>query len=134
MPRPRRDYRIELAQDGTVATERGVALDVPRAWTPEHLLLAALARCSLLALDYHARRTDVRANGAGSASGSVDRRPDGVWAFVDVECALDVSLEPRPSTKELAALLDRAETGCFVGSSLTPKPRYRWRVNGDEVR
>jgi organic hydroperoxide reductase OsmC/OhrA len=134
MPQPRTDYRIELAPDGTLTTERNVRLDVPSAWTPEHLLLAALARCSLLALDFHARRTDVEAHGAGSASGSVDRRPDGAWAFVDVECSLDVSLEPAPSTEGLAALLDRAETGCFVGSSLTPKPRYRWRVNGHEVR
>ena len=134
MARPRTDYRIELAADGSFTTERNVRLDVPRAWTPEHLLLAALARCSLLALDFHARRTEVEAHGAGSASGSVDRRADGDWAFVDVECDLDVSLEPRPPAEELAALLDRAERGCFVGSSLTPKPRYRWRVNGEEVR
>jgi organic hydroperoxide reductase OsmC/OhrA len=133
MPRPRTDYRIDLDRDGTLVTERGLPLEVPRAWTPEHLLLAALARCSLLALDFHARRASVEAEGSGSATASVDRRPDGVWAFVDVECSLDVSLEPRPSTQELTTLLDRAERGCFVGSSLTPKPRYHWRVNGDQV-
>jgi organic hydroperoxide reductase OsmC/OhrA len=134
MPRPRTDYRIELAADGTLVTERGRPLEVPPAWTPEHLLLAALARCSLLALEHHARRASLESAGSGSAHGSVDRRPDGAWAFVDLECSLDVSLEPHPSSEELAALIDRAERGCFIGSSLTAKPRYRWRVNGDEVR
>ena len=31
---------------------------------------------------------------------------------------------------ELAALLAKAERDCFVGASLKPSPRYRWRVNG----
>jgi organic hydroperoxide reductase OsmC/OhrA len=134
MPRPRTDYRIELDRDGMLTTERGHPFDIPRGWTPEHLLLAALARCSLLALDHHAKRASVEAGAAGWAKGSVDRRPDGMWAFVDVECSLDVSLDPPPSPDELRDLLDRAEHGCFIGSSLTVKPRYRWRVNGEDVR
>ena len=131
VPRPRTEYRIELGRDGAFQTERGHPLEVPRAWTPEHLLLAALARCSLLALEYHASRTAVEVEGSGTASGSVDRRPDGVWAFVDVKCSLEVTLRPAP--EDLAGLLERAERGCFVGSSLAEKPRYRWRVNGAEV-
>jgi organic hydroperoxide reductase OsmC/OhrA len=134
MPRPRKDYRIELRRSGTLTTERGHPLDLPRAWTPEHLLLAAVARCSLIALDHHARRASLEAGGSGWASGSVDRSPDGAWAFVDVECSLDVSLDPAPSRDVLRGLLDRAERGCFIGSSLTPKPRYHWRVNGEEIR
>ena len=134
MARPRTDYRIELQRDGTLTTERGYALDLPRAWTPEHLLLAAVARCSLHALDFHAKRAEIEAGGAGWASGSVDRRPDGVWAFVDIQCSLDVSLSPPPSQDELGDLLERAERGCFIGSSLTASPRYHWRVNGEQVR
>jgi hypothetical protein len=30
-------------------------------------------------------------------------------------------------------LLDSAEWGCFIGASLTVKPRYEWRVNGELV-
>jgi hypothetical protein len=52
----------------------------------------------------------------------------------DVECSLDVSLDPAPPQDVLRGLLDRAERGCFIGSSLTPKPRYHWRVNGEEIR
>jgi organic hydroperoxide reductase OsmC/OhrA len=134
MPQPRKDYRIELRRDGTLTNERGHPLDLPRAWTPEHLLLAAVARCSLIARDHHAKRASLEAGGAGWASGSVDRRPDGIWAFVDVECSLDVSLVPPPAQDELRGLLDRAERGCFIGSSLAPKPHYRWRVNGEAIR
>ena len=28
----------------------------------------------------------------------------------------------------------RAEHGCFIGNSLTARPRLVWRVNGDHVR
>jgi hypothetical protein len=118
MPQPHTDYRIELRRDGTLTNERGHPLDVPR----------------LIALDHHAKRASLEAGGAGWASGSVDRRPDGVWAFVDVECSLDVSLDPPPPQDELRGLLGRAERGCFIGSSLAPKPRYRWRVNGEAIR
>lgn len=31
---------------------------------------------------------------------------------------------------EFAVSLER---GCFVGASLTAKPRYRWTVNGKEI-
>jgi organic hydroperoxide reductase OsmC/OhrA len=133
MPRPRTDYRIELHADGTLATERDTELEVPSGWTPEHLLLAALTRCSLLAFDYHAKRAALEVAGTGSATGSVDRRLDGSWAFVGIECTLDVSLEPTPPRDEVVALVERAERGCFIGSSLEPRPRYHWRINGEDV-
>jgi hypothetical protein len=30
-------------------------------------------------------------------------------------------------------LIEQAERDCFVGASLDPSPRYRWRVNGSDV-
>jgi hypothetical protein len=48
-----------------------------------------------------------------------------------VELALKLELEPEADT--LAELLTLAERDCFVGSSLTAKPRYRWVVNGRTV-
>ena len=104
-------------------------------WTPEHLLLAGLARCTLKSLDFHADRTGIAARGSAAAAGVVTRREDdGRFAFVEIECELDVQLEPRPEGEALAELLDLAERDCFVGASLTPNPRYEWRVNGEVVR
>ena len=62
------------------------------------------------------------------------RAADGRYAFTEVECGLDVRLEPAPANDALAELLDLAERDCFVGASLTAAPRYEWRVNGEFVR
>jgi organic hydroperoxide reductase OsmC/OhrA len=104
-------------------------------WAPEHFVLAGLARCTLKSLDFHAKRIDVTARGTASAEGLVTRREtDGRYAFVEIECGLDVELEPEPEKDELTELLDLAERDCFVGASLSPAPRYEWRVNGELVR
>lgn len=112
--------------------------DAPRAeqdWAPEHLVLAGLARCTLKSLAFHAKRGELAVSGSASAEGLVTRREDdGLYAFVEIECALDVTLEPLPERERLGELLALAERDCFVGASLTAKPRYKWRVNGALVR
>jgi hypothetical protein len=59
------------------------------------------------------------------------RDTDGRYAFVRVRVELDVTLEPRPAN--VRELLSKAERDCFVGASLTAKPRYRWTVDGEEI-
>jgi organic hydroperoxide reductase OsmC/OhrA len=104
-------------------------------WTPEHLVLAGLARCMLTSLDFHAKRADVETRGSASAAGVVAKREnDGRYAFVEIECGLDVELDPPPEGEQLDELIGLAERDCFVGASLTVKPRYEWRVNGEVVR
>jgi hypothetical protein len=61
------------------------------------------------------------------------REEDGRYALVEVECGLDVELEPLPEGEALAELLALAERDCFIGASLTAPPRYEWRVNGEVV-
>ena len=126
-------YAVDLATTGEVRNEDGVALVQPAEWSPEHLLLAALVRCSLKSLRYHARRTGVDAGPAtGSARTLVTKREtDGHYALVDTEVELAVELEPEPDA--LAELLALAERDCFIGSSLTAKPSYRWVVNGRTI-
>ena len=53
---------------------------------------------------------------------------------VEARVALDIEVEPALGAEALAKLLDSAEWGCFVGASLTAKPTYEWRVNGETVR
>ena len=125
MPR-RFEYTVTVVGDGPVQCEED--------WTPEHLVLAGLGRCTLKSLAFHAERAGVRPTGAAAAQGVVEKRPnDGRYAFVEVECGLDVALEPLPEGTRLRELLDLAERDCFVGASLTAKPRYEWRVNGEVV-
>jgi organic hydroperoxide reductase OsmC/OhrA len=103
-------------------------------WAPEDLLLAGLARCTLASLEFHAKRAGISVSGSAAAAGAVTKREeDGRYAFVEVEVGLDLDLDPAPSSEQLQELLDLAERDCFVGASLTVKPAYEWRVNGELV-
>jgi organic hydroperoxide reductase OsmC/OhrA len=130
----RREYAVELDREGSLTIEGGGPLEFEGPWTPEHLVLAALAACSIASLAYHARRGNLELAATASASGAVaPREEDDRYAFVDVECRVEAELDPLPEGEELTTLLARAERGCFVGASLTSEPRYRWIVNGNEV-
>jgi uncharacterized OsmC-like protein len=59
------------------------------------------------------------------------RDTDGRYAFIRIKVEVDVTLEPKPQS--IRELLAKAERDCFVGASLTAKPRYRWTVNGEEL-
>jgi organic hydroperoxide reductase OsmC/OhrA len=123
--------RFEYAVTETAGTPAKAEPD----WTPEHLLLAGLARCTLASLEFHARRADVSVAGTATAQGVVTKRDqDGRYAFVKVECTLDVTLEPTPQDEGVEELIDLAERDCFIGASLTTPPNYSWRVNGEALR
>jgi organic hydroperoxide reductase OsmC/OhrA len=120
------EYAVTVAGDGPVRCEDD--------WTPEHLVLAGLGRCTLKSLSFHAVRAGLSARGTAAVQGAVEKRPeDGRYAFVEVECGLDVEFDPAPENEGLRELLDLAERDCFVGASLTAKPLYEWRVNGAVV-
>jgi uncharacterized OsmC-like protein len=120
------EFTASVAADGRV-TAHGESLLPPGSWSPEHLVLAGLVRCSLTSLRHHARRGSIEVVGSGEASGTVTRREeDGRYAFVEVACRLDVELAPPPD--DLEDLLAKAERDCFVGASLTAKPTYVWNV------
>lgn len=127
-------YGITLDAEGAARSdEGGPVLDAHDAWTPEHLVLAGLGRCTLKSLDYHAKRGGVASGGSVAASGEVTQRDtDGRYAFVRIKVELDVTLDPAP--ENVRELLSKAERDCFVGASLAAKPRYRWTVNGEEIR
>jgi organic hydroperoxide reductase OsmC/OhrA len=116
----------------SVSAALGKPLDPDRTWSPEDLVLAGLIQCTLASLAFYAERDGIEIAGSGAADGVVTKREsDGRYAFVEILCGLDVELEPKPDGEKLGALLDSAEWGCFVGASLTVKPRYEWRVNGE---
>ena len=126
-------YGVDLTTTGGLTDESGIGLDIPAGWTPEHLLLAALIRCSVKSLRHHAARRNVDvASAFGSTRTLVTKRDtDDRYALVETEVELAVELEPEPDA--LGELLALAERDCFVGSSLTAKPSYRWVVNGRTI-
>jgi organic hydroperoxide reductase OsmC/OhrA len=121
-------YAVDLRDD--LRTEDGTPLHADAAWSPEHLLLAALVRCSLKSLEYHARRGRNEVEDAhGSAHAMITKREsDGRYATAEIDVELSVRFRQRPGHDELRELLQKAERDCFVGASLTVKPQYRWTV------
>ena len=129
------EYSVSVDADGRAYTEDGAPLAVPEEWTPEHLVLAALVRCTLKSLAYHTRRAGVSVSAGSTATGVVTRREDdGRYGLVEARCIVDVSLDPLPDEAAIAELLEKAERDCFVGASLRAAPRYEWRVNGRRAR
>lgn len=126
------DYSVTLDRRYRVAADGGDPQQLPRDFAPEHLALASLARCTLASLAYHAARSGLTASASSAvASGRVTRREaDGRYAFVDLECRLDVELSPPPDPEAQRSLLAKAERDCFVGASFVAPTRYVWRVNG----
>jgi len=128
-------YAVDLTAGGELTEENGVVLDAHAAWSPEHLLLAALIRCSLKSLRFHADRKGLEVRSASGSSGTLvtRRETDDRYALVETDVELDVELAPEPEPERLDELLALAERDCFVGSSLTAKPSYRWIVNGRTI-
>jgi organic hydroperoxide reductase OsmC/OhrA len=123
-------YAVDLGEGDVLRTEDGTPLGGGPDWTPEHLLLAGLLRCSLTSLRHHARRARIevtRATGSGKAL-FARRESDGRFAVAETEVVLEVGLEPQPGEAELVELLAKAERDCFIGASLTVKPSYRWTI------
>jgi uncharacterized OsmC-like protein len=128
------EYAAALDRDGSLVAD-GSKLEPGDAWTPEHLVLAGLMRCTLKSLRHHAELAAVSVSGSAAAEAVVTKREeDGRYGFVEVEVGLDVQLDPEPEGTALTELLDLAERDCFVGASLTASPRYEWRVNGEVMR
>jgi uncharacterized OsmC-like protein len=129
------EYDVSVDRSGTATSrEGGSPLAQEEAWLAEHLVLAGLVRCTLASLDHAARRAEVEAGAEGTARGTVTKRDgDGRYAFVEIEASFDVELSPPLEPAARAELIERAERGCFVGNSLTARPRYRWTVNGEAL-
>ena len=131
----RLEYAVSVQRDGSVRSTAGREPITPgEGWSAEHLVLAGLCRCTLTSLDHHTQQAGVHATADARAHGVVTKREeDGLYAFVEVDVDLDVALDPPLAGDAVHTLIAKAERGCFVGNSLTARPRYRWTIDGEEI-
>lgn len=132
--KPSRTFHYSVAQDraARISADGGPELELGAEWKPEHLVLAGLVRCTLESLRFHASRAGIDFVANAAASATVTRRDDDErYAFVEISLDIELDLEPPPD--DVPELLAKAERDCFVGASLTAKPKYSWRVNGAPV-
>ena len=130
MPVKAKELRFAVDLRDDLRTEDGTPLGADVAWTAEHLLLAALLRCSATSLGYHARRAGTDVDDArGSARCLVTKREsDGRYAIVELDVEIEARLRTQLGPRELGELCAKAERDCFIGASLAVAPRYSWSV------
>lgn len=122
------EYAVEVDGAGRMTIPGGGQFVPPEGWSADHLLLAALVRCSMDSFAYHARRGGHEVTAAGSAQGTITKSgDDNRYRFVSISVRIDAQLQPR--TNEPDDLIAKAERDCFVGASLTVKPEYEWHVS-----
>jgi organic hydroperoxide reductase OsmC/OhrA len=121
------EYDVEVDRGGRMTIPGGAQIAPAEGWSPDHLLVAALVRCSIESLTYHARRAGHTVTAGGSGHAVFARREsDGRYAIQEVEVHIDAELTPRPENPD--ELTQKAQRDCFVGASLTVAPQYTWRL------
>jgi organic hydroperoxide reductase OsmC/OhrA len=122
------EYAVEVDGAGRMTIPGGGQFVPPEGWSADHLLLAALVRCSIDSLAYHARRVGHEVTASGEAQGTITKSgEDGRYRFVGIDVRISAQLTPR--TNEADDLVVKAERDCFIGASLTLKPEYQWHVS-----
>jgi organic hydroperoxide reductase OsmC/OhrA len=122
------EYAVDVDNAGRMTIPGGGQFVPPEGWSADHLLLAALVRCSIDSFAYHARRAGHEVSASGEAQGKITKSgEDGRYRFVEIQVSINAQLTPR--TNEVDDLLAKAERDCFVSASLTMKPEYTWHVS-----
>jgi nucleotide-binding universal stress UspA family protein len=132
--RPRAPSAIAAAvdQSGELFADGEHGMSPNAAWTPEHLLLAAIARRAVKSLRHRAAVEGHEVRGRATASADLGGHAtapslDAVWVGVDVD------VDPPPEPDALDALLTAAERDTNWAIPLARRVRFAWRVNGTTV-
>jgi peroxiredoxin-like protein len=89
------------------------------AWSPEHLLLAAVETCFLFTLRAVAKALRVEFLALDlSSEGTVDRQ-DGVTRFAEIVLRPRLTIGPGTDRDRALAVLQKSERSCLVSASLT---------------
>ena len=122
------EYAVDVDGAGRMTIPGGGQLVPPQGWSADHLLLAALVRCSIDSLTYHARRAGHEVAASGEAQGTVTKSgEDERYRFVEIAVRIEAQLKPRSA--DVDQLVAKAARDCFVGASLELEPEYEWRVS-----
>jgi uncharacterized OsmC-like protein len=90
-------YDVTLEDGGRMVADETSPLEHAEGWKPDHYLVAALLRCTLESLQYHAERAGLDASGRASGHAMVTKRQsDERYGLVEISVALEVAVEPDP--------------------------------------
>lgn len=98
------------------------------AWSPEHLLLAAVETCFLFTLRSIARASKLEFLSLElSGQGKVDRK-DGATRFVEIVLRPRLRLSPGADKDRALRILEKSEKACLVSASLATPVRLEPEV------
>ena len=98
------------------------------AWSPEHLLMAAVETCFLFTLRAVAKASRIEFEACDvTTEGTVDR-VDGVTRFTEIVLRPRVRLAPGASADRARRAIEKAERACLVSASLTTPIRLEAEV------
>lgn len=100
------------------------------AWSPEHLLLAAVQTCFLFTLRAVARASKVEFTALDlSGEGTLDR-VDGVTRFTEIVLRPRVTLGPGADRARALWAIEKAEKTCLISASLSTPVRLEPDILG----
>ena len=99
------------------------------AWTPEHLLLAAVESCFLLTLRAVARASKVEFSALDvDVDGTVDRQ-DGVTRFTEIVLRPRITVAPGTDREKVRRVMEKSEKACLVSASLSTPIRFEPEIS-----
>jgi peroxiredoxin-like protein len=100
------------------------------AWSPEHLVLAAVQTCFLFTLRAVAQASRVEFQGLElSAEGTVDRQAGGV-RFTEIVLRPRLTLAPGADRERALRVMEKSEKACLVSASLVTAIRLEPEIVG----
>jgi len=101
-------------------------------WSPETLLVAAVADCFALTFRSIAKTSQLRwTKLLCDADGTLDRS-EGVTRFTEIDLHVWLVVPPETSSEKARVMLEKAEKSCLVGNSLRFKPRLHLNVSVED--
>lgn len=93
-------------------------LGEPGRWTPEHLLVAAVASCFVSTFSGIAEKSRLGfASFNLDAEGMLDNA-DGIWRFTEIKLRPEVTVLKEEDRERALRLLEKAEKSCLIARSL----------------
>lgn len=130
-PLPHRyDVKISAGPSGHAILESPGVPKPGDAWSPEQLLMGAVASCFLLTFRVIAQGSKIEyASLEVTGEGVVDRA-DGVMRFTEIVLRPRLSLPAGADRVRVERALEKAKRSCLISASLTPLTRLEPEIMG----
>lgn len=89
-----------------------------RLWTPEHLLLAAVASCFVTTFRAVARISKFEFDGLEITAEGTIGKPSGGWQFTSITLRTTLRVQQESGRERGLRLLEKAERSCLIARSL----------------